>query len=1045
MFLKKIRKPLWRAAVSFAAACAFVVSTLFSPARTAAQGVAPLPAPGMVGFSQPFVPPLLKGLIISQQNPFEFDFIVDNGDAPLGDEAFKEESLKLVRYFLASLTLPEDELWVNLSPYEKDRIIADEFGRTQMGQDMLGQDYLLKQLTASLVVPESELGGRFWEEVYRRASELYGSTDIPLNTFNKIWIVPDEALIEAEDDRVIIVESRLKVMLEEDYLALANNSLEGHTGGQAEELSAMSAEILKEVIIPAIEQEVNTGANFARLRQIYNSFILAAWYKENLKSSILSRAYADQKKVEGIESAEEGVTEKIYNQYLDAFRSGVYDIIKEEYDAGAQALVPRKYFSGGVALSAPATRPARVAEDFSARVVKVSLRRPTGGAITFDGKDLSQKTEDEIDEAIRFDFEDGVAIDLSDRIRDLDPDGITSANDVTVWEIPRLAAMDKFLAAHAGRGGEANDHLKKAVYLSPEKVRLISRLSPAAKRQFWEHEVLGHIVMNTKQNRRLSEEEVMDAYPVDLVMEEVLVDNIEYLMASTTDLKALKGPWEITKDDIEAISHWLSREGSPIMPEAGLLKKLANHILVIYTSNKEGVGQAQRWVTMLADKWGVEPVKLGNMFKWMLQNKMNNLRQVSDGVFLSFMMAFIEASRDYTDLRKEFVYYLPPGLSIDERLQLAEGNIRRMQSMFSQNFLRNRSVLKAPIAGTDYYIAMQYGIAESTHGIYLALGKEASGSQPMQGVVMRIGLDTQDDILRINLVQGVKTITPDKISEAFMDEWMQYFSNDLNEKLLEKLNKFLDKTKDRQLINQLGNEMSAKIIGDIKSALGMHPADALGYIALRIAGQGHVRLFQGRLEDPADRFSELLGISTEYLITRKNGTPSINPMVRYNKLGLRQDKAVGKAPEGFGRWQTVEHLTQSLLPERLAAGGIKAKSIQLVLDAFDNLEEISVRLTDADAPATRDGSPRAVTRDSAMLSQAGEEAEPVGGIDFNRGYLNLRTQGARPVLPVTIPRDMPALEIDGLVPVIINISPAVNIPLLLGGSSGRGAFEVTRN
>jgi len=44
---------------------------------------------------------------------------------------------------LASLAVPDDNQWVNLSPYERDRIIKFDFGKTEMGRDLLAQDYTL--------------------------------------------------------------------------------------------------------------------------------------------------------------------------------------------------------------------------------------------------------------------------------------------------------------------------------------------------------------------------------------------------------------------------------------------------------------------------------------------------------------------------------------------------------------------------------------------------------------------------------------------------------------------------------------------------------------------------------------------------------------------------------------------------------------------------------------------------------------------------------------------------------------------------------------
>ena len=157
-----------------------------------------LPAPGqMMTLSSAFKPLVLKGLRIYPHDPFKFDFILDPGQQIQPrfreQDLLKKESEKLVKYFLASLTIPEEDVWVNLSPYEKDRIIPEAFGQTEMGRDLLAQDYLLKQIMASLLYPEGETGKKFWQKVYALAQEKYGTTDIPVDMFNKVWIVPDKA------------------------------------------------------------------------------------------------------------------------------------------------------------------------------------------------------------------------------------------------------------------------------------------------------------------------------------------------------------------------------------------------------------------------------------------------------------------------------------------------------------------------------------------------------------------------------------------------------------------------------------------------------------------------------------------------------------------------------------------------------------------------------------------------------------------------------------------------------------------------------------
>ena len=371
-----------------------------------------LPIPGtMVHLSPAFAPAMLKGIKVYPDNPFLFDFILDKGDSKIANQ---DEASKLVKYFLASLTTPEKEMWVNLSPYEKDRIVPESFGQTEMGRDLLAQDYILKQITASLIYPEDELGKKFWARINAEAKKKFGTTDIPMNTFNKVWIVPEKAVVyeNPQTASAYVIESSLKVMLEEDYVAMQKSI--PLRGGEADEALAKSAEsfadaaasessastqgarqsvltevaaspmaprndvsaigsqIIREIVIPELTKEVNSGKNFSQLRQIYNSLILAEWYKRKIKSSILAQVYVDKNKVVGVQydssiaRSPEGTTKQsisadfasppmedrndvnlIYERYLEAFKKGAYNYIKEEYDSVTQETIPKKYFSGG--------------------------------------------------------------------------------------------------------------------------------------------------------------------------------------------------------------------------------------------------------------------------------------------------------------------------------------------------------------------------------------------------------------------------------------------------------------------------------------------------------------------------------------------------------------------------------------------------------------------------------------------------------------------------------------------------------------------------
>lgn len=339
-------------------AVSLCLTSVFSPVSYAQ--LAFLPEAGrMVNMTQPFNSTVIKGVKVYPDNPFKFDFVVSLGDENLSDAAIAIESKKMISYFLASLTMPEKEMWVNLSPYENSRIIPASFGQTEMGKVVLAQDYMLKQMMATALYPENELGKEFWQKIYAEAQSKFGTTNMPVNTFNKVWILPNTAVVyeNSKENTVFVVESSLKVMLEQDYLAANTNKAVQQFGMGQEELSALSqkgnavsalsSQMIKEIVIPALEKEVNEGKNFAALRQVYQGLILASWYKKNLKDSILSKGYVNRGKVMGVNVEDKDITKKIYEQYLAAYRKGVYSYIKEEADPASGRIVPRKYFSGG--------------------------------------------------------------------------------------------------------------------------------------------------------------------------------------------------------------------------------------------------------------------------------------------------------------------------------------------------------------------------------------------------------------------------------------------------------------------------------------------------------------------------------------------------------------------------------------------------------------------------------------------------------------------------------------------------------------------------
>ncbi|MBF0532934.1 MAG: hypothetical protein HQL23_07565, partial [Candidatus Omnitrophica bacterium] len=101
---------------------------MIPPSAFSQSGIFLPPAGAMVRLSAPHIPPVLKGIKVYTHNPLRLDFILDTGeDKSLANQnranSLSDASRQLIKYFLAALTVPEKDLWVNLSPYEKNRVI----------------------------------------------------------------------------------------------------------------------------------------------------------------------------------------------------------------------------------------------------------------------------------------------------------------------------------------------------------------------------------------------------------------------------------------------------------------------------------------------------------------------------------------------------------------------------------------------------------------------------------------------------------------------------------------------------------------------------------------------------------------------------------------------------------------------------------------------------------------------------------------------------------------------------------------------------------
>ena len=285
----------------------------------------------------------------------DFKLLLDKGDEKeLKEKELKEKTGKLLEYFKIGLTLPNDKFWVNLRPDAEDQIIDPDLEKTDIGKILLEADLQLKKDTAGATSPQTAEGKQYWDKLYKKAGELFGSENITIPTITRPWIVPGEVIINTSVNAAYIYKANLKVMLEEDYLSSRGGSRTAPTAYQQyefndprlKELNQYSTRLIRELIIPRLTKEINTAKRYSALRQVFYSLVLAKWFKKAFvgKTGEYS-SLIDTNNLTGLISPKSWSKLAYFNEYKKSFQDGEYNLKEPVYSPAGQTL--RTYVSGG--------------------------------------------------------------------------------------------------------------------------------------------------------------------------------------------------------------------------------------------------------------------------------------------------------------------------------------------------------------------------------------------------------------------------------------------------------------------------------------------------------------------------------------------------------------------------------------------------------------------------------------------------------------------------------------------------------------------------
>ncbi|MBI4982789.1 MAG: hypothetical protein HZC15_06635, partial [Candidatus Omnitrophica bacterium] len=192
--------------------------------------------------------------------------------------------------------------------------------------------------------PQTKEGKEYWNKLYKKAEELFGTDQITIPTLTRPWIVPGEIIVRETGDSAFIYKSTLKVMLEQDHLK--DSTAYNFKDPRMKELNEYSSQLIRELIIPKLTKEINTAKRYVALRQVFYSLILARWFKARFAGQKgLYSSLINSQNLSGLTSKENWSKDAYFKEYQKSFKQGEYNIQEPVHTPSGQVI--RSYFSGG--------------------------------------------------------------------------------------------------------------------------------------------------------------------------------------------------------------------------------------------------------------------------------------------------------------------------------------------------------------------------------------------------------------------------------------------------------------------------------------------------------------------------------------------------------------------------------------------------------------------------------------------------------------------------------------------------------------------------
>jgi hypothetical protein len=266
----------------------------------------------------------------------------------------KEASALSAKAFIAGLTIPNHKFWVNLNPWEPERIIEKDVSPTDVGRIMLEADLQMKKDFNKYEDPcHSQVGVKYWKLLDEEREKLIGacmkkhpgeikeSRNILFSATTRHWIVPDGIKVYGNDEEAYVANATLKIYSEpvakHSTFDIANQDRRSISKGCLDEINRSAkiyGEYVKELedrmILPLVVQDINRAERYSELRQVYISLALAQWCKERRGAprGIFSKLI-NSASLKGIEAQTAWNPKEVWNRYVKSFKEGEYNCCLE--------------------------------------------------------------------------------------------------------------------------------------------------------------------------------------------------------------------------------------------------------------------------------------------------------------------------------------------------------------------------------------------------------------------------------------------------------------------------------------------------------------------------------------------------------------------------------------------------------------------------------------------------------------------------------------------------------------------------------------------